>query len=85
MNQLRIGCIHRWSLADEALVIFHADDKVVSAGIPLPVGRWATELDSCDTCWGGTGSSIPRSFESSGDVWLELLPYSFLLLLKNRI
>jgi maltooligosyltrehalose trehalohydrolase len=84
LNSMRIGCIHRWSRTDEAFVIFHADDKVVSTAIPLPAGRWEKELDSCDAAWGGTGSSIPRTFESSGDVRMELIPYSFLLLLKNR-
>jgi maltooligosyltrehalose trehalohydrolase len=84
LNELRIGCIHRWSRSDEAFVIFHADDKRVAAAIPLPAGRWEKELDSRDASWGATGSSIPRIFESSGDVRMELLPYSFLLFLKNR-
>ncbi|MBI5582058.1 MAG: malto-oligosyltrehalose trehalohydrolase [Deltaproteobacteria bacterium] len=84
LSKQRIGCIHRWSPAEEAFVIFHADDKAVSAAIPLPAGRWSKELDSRDTRWGGTGSSIPCSLESSGEFQMELLPYSFLLLLKNR-
>ena len=66
-------------------MIFHADDKAVSAAIPLPAGRWVKELDSGDAGWGGPGSGIPGSVESSGDVRMELLPYSLLLLLKNRI
>jgi hypothetical protein len=85
LNELRIGCIHRWSRTDEAFVIFHADDKMVSAALPLPAGRWEKELDNRDASWDGAGSSIPCSLESSGDVRMELLPYSFLLLLKNRI
>jgi maltooligosyltrehalose trehalohydrolase len=85
LNELRIGCLHHWSRDEEAFVIFHADDKVVSAAIPLPAGRWVKELDSRDARWGGTRSSVPCSFESAGDVRMELLPFSFLLLLKNRI
>ena len=85
LNRLRIGCLHHWSPDEEAFVIFHADDKVVSAAIPLPAGRWDKELDSRDAGWGGAGSGIPCSFESSGDVRMEILPYSLLLLLKNRI
>jgi maltooligosyltrehalose trehalohydrolase len=85
LNSLRIGCIHRWSRTDEAFVIFHADDKMVSAALPLPAGRWEKELDNREASWDGTGSSIPCSLQSSGDVRMELLPYSFLLLLKNRI
>jgi maltooligosyltrehalose trehalohydrolase len=84
LNRLRIGCLHYWSRDEAAFLIFHADDKVVSAAVPVPAGRWEKELDSRDACWGGAGSSIPCSFESSGDVRMELLPYSFLLL-KNRI
>jgi len=82
-NRLRIGCLHRRSRDEEAFVIFHADDKAVTAAIPLPEGRWAKELDSGDAGWGGTGSRIPCSVESSGDVRMELLPYSLLLLLKK--
>jgi len=84
LNSLRIGCIHRWSRTDEAFVIFHADDKVVSTALPLPAGRWEKKLDSRDASWGGAGSGIPWSFESTGDLRMELVPYSFLLLLKNR-
>jgi len=85
LNRLRIICLHHRSRDEEAFVIFHADDKVVSTAIPLPAGRWVKELDSRDAGWGGTGSGIPCRFESSGDVRMELLPYSLLLLLKNKI
>jgi maltooligosyltrehalose trehalohydrolase len=85
LTRLRIGCLHHWSRDEEAFVIFHAGDKTVSAAIPLPAGRWDKQLDSGDAGWGGPGSSIPSSVESSGDVRMEILPYSLLLLLKNRI
>ncbi len=85
LTRMRIGCLHHWSRDEEAFVIFHAGDKTVSAAIPLPAGRWVKELDSGDTGWGGTGSGIPSSVESSGDVRMEILPYSLLLLLKNRV
>jgi maltooligosyltrehalose trehalohydrolase len=53
LNKLCIGCLHHWSRDEEAFVIFHADDKVVSAAIPLPAGRWGKELDSRDARWVG--------------------------------
>ncbi len=83
LSRLRIGCIHRWSRTEEAFVIFHADDKVVSPVIPLPAGRWDKQLDSGDASWGGPGSRVPSSVESSGEVRMELLPYRLLLLLKS--
>jgi hypothetical protein len=85
LTRLRIGCLHHWSREEEAFVIFHADDKEVSATIPLPAGRWDKQLDSGDAGWGGPGSRIPSSVESSGEVRMEMLPYRLLLLLKNRI
>ena len=66
-------------------MIFHSDDRVVSAVIPLPAGQWSKKLDSHYACWGGAGNSIPCNFESCGDVRMEVLPYSLLLLLINRI
>ncbi len=84
VSRLRVGCIHRRSRTEEAFVVFHADDQTVSAAIPLPRGRWDTQLDSGDVSWGGPGRSIPGSVESSGEVRMELSPYRLLLLLKRR-
>jgi maltooligosyltrehalose trehalohydrolase len=83
LSRLRIGCIHRWSRTEETFVIFHAEDQVVSAAVPLPAGRWDKQLDSGDAGWGGPGSRIPGSVESSGEVRMELFPYRLLLLLKH--
>ncbi|HSM89880.1 MAG TPA: hypothetical protein VLT56_07640, partial [Desulfobacterales bacterium] len=83
LSRLRIGCIHRWSRTEEAFVIFHAEDQVVSAAIPLPAGRWDKQLDSGDAGWGGPGSRIPGNVESSGEVRMELFPYHLLLWLKR--
>jgi maltooligosyltrehalose trehalohydrolase len=84
LSKQRIGCIHRWSLTEEAFVIFHADDKVVSAAIPLPAGRWSKQLDSRDSRWGGTGSRIPCSFESSGDVRMGTFSIQLPGIAKNK-
>ena len=71
---------------DEAFVIFHADDKAVSTALPLPPGRWVKELDSGAAGWGGTGSrhSLQLRIHPATSGW-NFSPYSFLLLLKNRI
>jgi hypothetical protein len=81
---LCIACLHYWSRTVEAFVIFHADDKMVPAAIPLPAGRWEKELNSRDASWGDREQHslqfrILRRRPDGG------FPYSLLLLLINRI
>ena len=51
--------VHRWSLQDEAFLLFHFGDRSLKKTVPLPAGCWTKLLDSGDRQWSGQGSEIP--------------------------
>jgi len=77
-------CILRGTGEDKTAAICHFGDSVVSAGIPLPAGRWAKLLDSSDSRWGGAGGALPKTFHSQGAVTVSLCPWAFVLLSMAR-
>lgn len=72
----------RWSKEDEAVGAFHFGEVPASVTIPLPAGRWKKGFDSAKEYWQGPGSSLPDEILSDGQVYLELRPYSFVLLIR---
>jgi maltooligosyltrehalose trehalohydrolase len=78
----RIGCIRRWSDGEEAVIVFYAGEEPLSAPVWLPEGRWKKVLDSGDEQWGGSGSAVPETLVSAGEVLMELSPYACLVLFK---
>jgi maltooligosyltrehalose trehalohydrolase len=77
----RILQIRRWSEGDEVLVVANFSDQTSTVPVAAPAGRWVKRLDSADRRWIGH-SSVPSSFNSTGEVRLSLCPKSFLVFQK---
>jgi maltooligosyltrehalose trehalohydrolase len=73
----RILQVRRWSEGDEALIVVNFSDESRTVLMAAPGGEWSKRLDSADRRWGGPGSSVPSSFNSTGEVPLSLCPKSF--------
>jgi maltooligosyltrehalose trehalohydrolase len=83
-RELCLGWLHRWSSTDGAVVMFHPADTTVSAKVDLPAGTWLKKLDSSSQQWDGPGTVVPEQIDTSGEVELEFLPYSFLVWFRSR-
>ncbi len=68
--------VRRWSHADTVIVIFNFQNEEVHLGVPFSVGRWTRLIDSSDARWGGEGSRLPETLDSSGSVDMVLKPCS---------
>jgi len=63
----------------EALMLFNFGDAPASVRAPVPAGEWQKHLDSAEERWEGSGSSIPETLVSEGDVTISLSPKAFAL------
>jgi maltooligosyltrehalose trehalohydrolase len=75
--------LHRWHENSHAFLILHFGNDVAHATVPLPSGLWRTVLDSSDSKWGHGASLVPKSFDSHGEVDLELKANSAVLLISE--
>jgi len=69
--------IRRWSEGDETLLVANFSDESRTVQSAASAGGWHKRLDSADRRWAGPGSSVPSSFNSTGEVCLDLCPKSF--------
>jgi maltooligosyltrehalose trehalohydrolase len=80
----QILVVHRWTEADEAVVVSHLGDQPAAVPAPMPVGRWIKLLDSAEARWEGPASRVPAELISDGEVTLELAPYALLLFGRGK-
>ena len=73
--------VRRWvgAGASEALMLFNLGDAPASVRAPVPAGEWKKHLDSAEERWQGSGSSIPETLVSEGEVTISLSPKAFAL------
>jgi len=79
----RILYFHRRDGDNEVAVISSLNRETVSAGIPVPPGRWLKILDSADRHWLGEGSNLTESLESSGEIALAFNPWQLIVFIKE--
>ena len=79
----KILFVRRWNENDEAILVYNLGDTQSSLPLPLPSGSWSKRLDSADVNWHGKGSQIPEQLNSKGKSTLNLLPKTFVLLIKE--
>lgn len=79
-SDARTLLVRRSSGGESAFLILHLGDNDTSANLQIPAGTWAKVMDSSETKWKGSGSSIPDQVKSSGEVNLTLRPYAAVLL-----
>jgi len=70
--------IRRWTESDEAVIVANFSDEPRTVLMAAPGGNWCTRMDTADRRWGGPGSAVPSSFNSTGEVLLNLCPKSLL-------
>jgi maltooligosyltrehalose trehalohydrolase len=83
VGRRRIGGIRRWNDTEDICIIFYAGDTPASTPILLPAGFWEKEIDSAEVQWGGPGSAIAGTFNSEGEIEMDLSPYGFVVLSKQ--
>ena len=83
VKRLRIGGIHCRSGKEEICIVFYAGSTPVSARVPLPAGRWKKQIDSAESRWGGSGSTLSAWIDSEGEVLMALPPYAFFMFSKQ--
>ena len=83
IDKQRLLFIHRWSGPSEAALVLNLSEAPVSAGVPLPLGRWRKLLDSAEEGWLGDGSLVPERIDSDGEVNLPLSPRAAVLFLRQ--
>jgi maltooligosyltrehalose trehalohydrolase len=80
----RTMTVRRWQEGSEVVIIYNLGDKSVAVEFMLPEGMWQKLLDSADSRWQGTGSSIPGQISSDGKLTLTVPPKSLVLFDKEN-
>jgi maltooligosyltrehalose trehalohydrolase len=60
--------LRRWTHDGEAVAVLHFDSSPAEVSIPLSRGLWRKELDSAESRWLGSGTAVPASVESEGNL-----------------
>ena len=74
--------VRRWHGDDQVLLIYNIGDRTATVNVTAPAGRWHTLLDSSAAVWLGSGSGIPDSLASTGDVTVTVSAQSFVVFHK---
>lgn len=74
-----------WHGRAEIALAFAFAETQTRVELPIPPGQWTTRLDSASPEWEGAGSAVPPAVISSGKVKLDLMPRSFLVLIKEEV
>jgi maltooligosyltrehalose trehalohydrolase len=72
--------IRRWCEGDEAIIVANFSDEPRTLLMAGPGGDWHKLLDTADRRWRGPGSTVPLSFNSTGEAPINLCPKSFIVL-----
>jgi maltooligosyltrehalose trehalohydrolase len=65
-------------------LVLHFGSKRKQVCLSLPEGVWKKRLDSAEERWEGPGSCIADGIESRGKSYLDMHPFSFLLLSMTK-
>jgi len=76
--------VRRWSESEDLVIAFNFGSDLNSISPMIPKGSWRVELDSASQRWGGPGSLLGATWESTVDAALELNPESFAVLSRPK-
>ncbi|MGA7188858.1 MAG: malto-oligosyltrehalose trehalohydrolase [Candidatus Acidiferrales bacterium] len=65
--------------ADQIFAAFNFDTEQVPLSLAVPAGQWRKRLDSAEPRWQGSGSELPESIDSRGNVSLSVAASAFCL------
>lgn len=77
-------CARRWAEGSEVFAAFHFGADQATVRLALPAGTWHKRLDSAEERWLGTGSALPASLESGGELELRFSRQSVALFERAR-
>jgi maltooligosyltrehalose trehalohydrolase len=66
------------------VVVYHLGEHPKKISIRLPRGTWTKRLDSADERWRGSGSRMPDTLFSEGEVTSLLSPWGVLVYESSR-
>ena len=66
-------------------MLFNFGGAPASVRAPVPAGEWKKHLDSAEERWQGSGSSIPETLVSEGEVTISLSPKAFALFTRAPV
>jgi len=75
----KVLLLRRWSGPEQVVSVFNFNAAQVSVSLPLPAGRWRKALDSTETRWQGSGSSLAPELAARGVTTLSLPPRSIVV------
>lgn len=64
--------LRRWHGESHIFAVLNFDKRKAELSLPVPAGRWRKQLDSAEPAWKGSGSQIPESLDSAGDVRVSI-------------
>ncbi len=64
--------LRRWHGESHIFAVFNFDTRPVELSLPIPAGQWQKQLNSAETRWQGSGSQLPESLDSGGDVRVSI-------------
>lgn len=76
--------VRRWQGEDVAVIVYHFGNERKTVSLALPCGRWHRELDSAEERWWGPGSTVPREWDSQGEVTLVIDPKRLILMSQAK-
>lgn len=78
-EQERVLSVRRWNDDDEVCVIFSFRDDGLTIPLSVPAGHWCKRLDTSEERWLGSGSTVPATLVSPGEVQITLRSRSCVL------
>jgi maltooligosyltrehalose trehalohydrolase len=75
----RVLMVRRWHRGDEVMAVCHFGNSQAAVRLPVPGGPWRKILDTEEERWYGSGSPVPTTIDSEGEVSLTLPPLAFVL------
>jgi maltooligosyltrehalose trehalohydrolase len=72
----RVLLLRRWNDGEEVVSGFNFNHSAVSIALSTAPGRWHKALDSTDLRWNGSGSLLPPTLNTDGNLTLTLQPKS---------
>ncbi|MGA9247353.1 MAG: malto-oligosyltrehalose trehalohydrolase [Candidatus Acidiferrales bacterium] len=76
--------LRRWSGTSQIYAVCNFSTLPAQLSLPVPAGQWRKQLDSAEPRWQGSGSEVPESLESPGNVRLSLAGSAFCLFVESE-
>jgi maltooligosyltrehalose trehalohydrolase len=75
--------LHRWNQNSQIFCVMNFNEKAVTFKATLPSGNWRNILDSSDSKWMGSDSTVPEKLMHEQEV--TICPQSFALYELERL